>query len=106
MCPTSTRDNARFNCIDSRAIPRTPLNTTSGLTSFRQLERCPENTVPSLEEYELQHSNSRNAPCTPNRFETPPEMPREHCPKTRGTPTSAQQLEECPVYHKSSRDES
>ena len=47
--------------IGSRAIPHSPSNT-SDLTSFRQLQRFPENTVPSLEEHWLQHSNSRRAP--------------------------------------------
>ncbi|CAM9763492.1 unnamed protein product [Rangifer tarandus platyrhynchus] len=123
MCPKSTRDEARFPCIDATAIPRSPFNSTGGSTSFTKLQGCPENTVPSVEEHQLQHSNSRNAPCTPNRLEShspfpiqldrwldflheTPGLPREHCPKCRGTPTSAQQLEECSVYPKSSRDES
>ena len=54
--------------ISYRAIPHSPSNT-SGLTSFRQLQRFPENTVPSLEEHRRQQSNSRRAPCTPNHLE-------------------------------------
>ena len=46
-----------------------PPKTTSGLTSFRQLKRFPENTAPSLEEHQIQHRNSRKAPCTPNHLE-------------------------------------
>ena len=35
-----------------------------------------------------------------------PGSPQEHCHTSRGTPSSAQQLENSPVYPKSSRDES
>ena len=67
--PTSTRDEARFPCIGSTAILRSPSNMTSGLTSFRQLQRFSGNTVPSLEEHHVQHSKSWIALCTPNRLE-------------------------------------
>ena len=66
--PKSTPEEARFPLIGSRAILNSPPNTTNGLTSFRQLHRFPENTVPSLEEHQIQHRNSRKAPCTPNRL--------------------------------------
>ena len=46
-----------------------PSNMTSGLTSFRKLQRFHENTIPSVEEHQFQHSNSRKAPCTPSHLE-------------------------------------
>ena len=61
----SPRDEARFPCLGSRAIPCSPLYTTSGLTSFRQLPRFRESPVLSLWEQKFQHRNSRKAPCTP-----------------------------------------
>ena len=42
---------------------------TSSMTSFRQLQRFPENTESSLEENQIQHSNSRKVLCTPNHVE-------------------------------------
>ena len=45
-----------------------PIPHGSGLTSFRQLQRIPENNVLSLEEHHVQHSNSRKAPGTPNHL--------------------------------------
>ena len=42
---------------------------TSGLTSFRQLQRVPVNTVPCLEGHQVQHSNSSKAPFTPNHLD-------------------------------------
>ena len=53
--------------LEPSCIP--PSNTTSGLSSFRELQRFPEYTFPSLEEHQIQHSNSRKAPCTPNHLE-------------------------------------
>lgn len=41
---------------------------TSGLSSFRQLQRFPKNTVPCLEEHQIQQSNSRKALYTPNHL--------------------------------------
>ena len=52
-----------------QTISRSPSNTTSGLTYFRQLQIFLENNVPSLEEHQVQHSNSRKPPCTPNHLE-------------------------------------
>ena len=69
VCPKSCRDEVRFPCIFSGAIPRSPSNTTNCLTSFRQLQRFPENTIPSLEEHKFQQSNSRKAPCTQKHLE-------------------------------------
>ena len=69
MYPKSTQDEARFPCIGSSVILHSSSNTTSGLTSFRQLQRLRENIVPSLEEQQVQHSNSRKAPSTPYCFE-------------------------------------
>ena len=66
--PKSTRDEDRFPCIGSRGILHSLSNMTSGLSSFRQLQRFPENTIPGLEELQVQHSNSRKAPGTPNRL--------------------------------------
>ena len=68
MYPKSIRDEARFPCIGTRDIPHSPSNMTSGLTSFRQLQRFPENTLPSLEEHEVQQSNLRKAPHTTNHL--------------------------------------
>ena len=65
----SLGDEARFPCIGSRPIPCSPSNMINGLTSFRQLQRFPDNTITSLEEHKFQHSNSRKSPCTPNRLE-------------------------------------
>ena len=64
--PKSTRDEARFHCIGSRAILRSTSYITSGLTSFRQLQRIPAKPVSSLEEHQFPHSKSRKVPCTPN----------------------------------------
>ncbi|CAM9155736.1 unnamed protein product, partial [Rangifer tarandus platyrhynchus] len=123
MCPKSTRDEARFPCIDSRAIPRSPFNTTGGSTYFRQLQRCPENTAPSLEEHQLQHSNSRNAPSTPNRLEMRadplarlktyanfPEAPQEEASLSnrqlqRCPENTAPSLEEHQLQHSNSRND-
>ena len=58
--PKSTPEEARLPCIGSRAILNSPPNTTSGLIFFRQLQRFPENTVPSLEEHQIQQRNTRN----------------------------------------------
>ena len=41
----------------------------TGLASFRQLPRLPETPDSGLVEHEIQHSNSRKAPCTPYRLE-------------------------------------
>ena len=41
----------------------------TGLASFRQLPRLPETPVSGIVEHEIQHSNSRKAPCTPYRLE-------------------------------------
>ena len=64
----TTRDEAQFPSIGSRLITRSTSYTTSGLTSFRQLQIFPATPVSSLEEHQFQHSNSKKAPCTPNRF--------------------------------------
>ena len=61
----STQDEARFPCIGSRAIVNSPSNMPSGLTSFRQQQKFPKNPVKCPEKHEIQHSNSRKAPCTP-----------------------------------------
>ena len=50
----------------SRAIPSSTSYTTSGLTSFRQLQRFPETPVSSIGEHQFLHSNSRKAPSAPN----------------------------------------
>ena len=47
----STRDEAHFPFIGSIAIPCSTSYRTSGLTSFRKLQRVPETTVSSLYEY-------------------------------------------------------
>ena len=62
--PNSTRDKAAFSCIGSRAILHSPGNMTSGLRSFRQLQKFRKNPVKCPEELEIQHSNSRKALCT------------------------------------------
>ena len=49
--PKSTRDEAQFPYIGSIAIPFSTSYRTSGLTSFRKLERFPEIPVSSLYEY-------------------------------------------------------
>ena len=49
--PKSTRDEAQFPFIDSIAIPCSTSYRTSGLTSFRKVERLPETPVSSLYEY-------------------------------------------------------
>ena len=67
--PKSTQDEDQFPCTGSRGILHSLSNTTSGLSSFRQLQRFPENTTPGLEEHQVQHSNSRKAPGTPNHLE-------------------------------------
>ena len=67
--PNQLEVRADFPCIGSKGITRSPSNTTSGFTSFRKLQSFPANTVPSLKEYQNQHSNSRKAPFTPNHFE-------------------------------------
>ena len=63
--PNSTRDEAEFSCIVSRAIVHSPANMTSLLRSFRQLQKFPKYLVKCREEPQIQHSNSRKAPCTP-----------------------------------------
>ena len=60
----STKDESRFPCTVSRAILHSPSNITSGLTSFRQHQILCKDTVPSLEEQQIQHSNSRKL-CVP-----------------------------------------
>ena len=49
--PKSTRDEAHFPFIDSIAIPCSASYRTSGLTSFRKLQKFPETPVSSLYEY-------------------------------------------------------
>ena len=71
--PKSNRDETRIPCICSRAIPHSPSNMTSGFTSVRQLPKYPENNVPSLEEHQVQHCNSREALCTPNHLAMRPD---------------------------------
>ena len=65
----SIGDEAQVPCIGSRAIRRSTSWMTSGLTSFRQLQRFPEAPVTSLDQHQFQHSNSRKAPCTSYRLE-------------------------------------
>ena len=65
VSPKSTRDEAHFPFIVSIAISCSISYRTSGLTSFRKLQRFPETPVSSLYEYKYQYNNSRNAPCTP-----------------------------------------
>ena len=67
--PKSDQDEAQLQCFGSRAISSCTSYTISGLTSFRQLQRFPETTIPSIEEHQFLHSNSRKAPCTPSRLE-------------------------------------
>ena len=86
--PKSTRDEARFTSIGSRAIPISPLNTTSGLISFRKLKGFPRNTVPSLEGHQVQQSNSRKAPSTPNHLKMRADslaLTQEECRLSRST---------------------
>ena len=98
-----------------------------------ELQRDPKNTVRSLEGpwghssnmkvLHVPQINSRwgliplhslqSHPASPikhikwlNFVQPTPEIPQEHRPKSRGTPSSAQQLKESSVYPKSSRDES
>ena len=71
--PKSNQDETRIPCICSRAIPRSPSNTTSGFTSVRQLPKYPENNIPSLEEHQVQNCNSRKAPRTPNHLAIRPD---------------------------------
>ena len=49
--PKSTRDEAHFPFIGSMAISGSTSYRTSGLTSFRKLQRFPETPVSSLYEY-------------------------------------------------------
>ena len=49
--PKSTQDEAHFPFIGSIAIPCSTSYRTSGLTSFRKLQRLTETTVSSLYEY-------------------------------------------------------
>ena len=63
--PKSTQDEAHFPFIGSIAIPCSASYRTSGLTSFRKLQRFPETPVSSLYEYYFQYTNSRTASCTP-----------------------------------------
>ena len=49
--PKSTRDEAHFPFIGSIAIPCSTSYRTSGLTSFRKLQRLAETPVSSLYEY-------------------------------------------------------
>ena len=49
--PKSTRDEAHFHFIGSKAIPCSTSYRTSGVTSFRKLQRFPETPDSSLYEY-------------------------------------------------------
>ena len=49
--PKSTRDETHFPFIASIAIPCSTSYRTSGLTSFRKLQRFPETKVSNLYEY-------------------------------------------------------
>ena len=49
--PKSTRDEAQFPFIGYIAIPCSTSYRTSGLTSFRKLQRFPDTPVSSLYEY-------------------------------------------------------
>ena len=49
LYPTSTRDEARFPCIGSRAILCSPSNMTRDLSYFGKFHRFPEYTIRSLE---------------------------------------------------------
>ena len=67
--PKSIPNEAYFPCIGFVAIPLSTSYTTSGLTSFREIQRFPETPISSLEEYQFQQSNWRKAHCTPYRLE-------------------------------------
>ena len=69
--PKSTRDESHFPFIGSIAIPCSTAYRTSGLNSFRKLERLTETPVSSLYEYSFQYSNTRKPLYTP------------YCPKMR-----------------------
>ena len=49
--PKSTRDKPHFHFLGSIAIPCSTSYRSSGLTSFRKLQRFPETPVSSLYEY-------------------------------------------------------
>ena len=49
--PKSTRDESHFPFIGSIAIPCSTSYRTSGLTSFRKLQKFPQTPVSSLYEY-------------------------------------------------------
>ena len=51
-----------------------PIKHDNGLSSFSQLQRFPENTIPSIEEHQVLHSNSIKAPCTPNHLVMRPDL--------------------------------
>ena len=65
--PKSTRDEAHFPFIRSIAIPCSTSYRTSGLTSFRKLQRLTETPVSGLYVYKFQYSKSKKDPCTPYR---------------------------------------
>ncbi|CAI9170971.1 unnamed protein product [Rangifer tarandus platyrhynchus] len=77
---TATRGMVRVHQIVSRSelIPCFRLKTYGNFMqssqeeaslSNRELQRFPENTVRIREEHQVQHGNSRNGPCTPNRLQ-------------------------------------
>ena len=52
--PISNQDKANFPFIGFIAIPRSASNISSGLTSFRKIQRFPETPMSSLEEHQFQ----------------------------------------------------
>ena len=64
----STRNESHFPFSGSIAIPCSIVYSTSGLTSFRKLQRFPETSLSSLYEYLFHYSSSRKAPCTPHHL--------------------------------------
>nr|CAI9694812.1 unnamed protein product [Rangifer tarandus platyrhynchus] len=97
-----SRDSPQEHCHQSRRTLMTPEQRKAAPCAPNQLEMSPDSPAltPEPSPFPIQHDRWLDF------LQATPEMPREHCPKSRGTPTSAQQLEECSVYPKSSRDES
>ena len=67
--PTSTRDEAQFPSIGSRANLHSTSCMTSGYTCSGHLQNFPETLVSSLEEHQFQHRKSRKGLCIPNCLE-------------------------------------
>ena len=126
-------NETRFPCIACRAIPSTSSSMKEASTSLLELQRVPKKTITNLEgpwghcrnmkelrvpkwnrdEARFPCIGSRTIPSSPSNmtscltsFRELQRFPRKHHPNTRGTPSSAQQLEESSVYPKSSQDKS